>query len=231
MAEGKKSVLVYADWGEKFEAVSNEEAGRLIKHFFRFVNDENPTGDRLTELLFIDMKQSLKRDLVKWENTKKSRSEAGKASANARKSKVEQQKPTKTTNVDFVEQTSTKSTVSVSVSDSVSSNEDEKESTVVVSKKHDDDGSDFSEKAKAKHKGYAMQAAKDETWVESVCIKKLAKPEEIPKLLSDFNIFLTQQGKTKPNIQEYKSHFVNWLVKRPTTFQTTETKTLKRSRF
>jgi len=68
MAEDKKSIIVYADWITKFEALTDDEAGRLIKHFFRYVNDLNPVAqDRITELSFIDIQQTLKRDLVKWE--------------------------------------------------------------------------------------------------------------------------------------------------------------------
>lgn len=79
MAENKKSIIVYAEWIEKFEALSDEEAGKLIKHFFRYVNDLNPEApDRITEISFISIKQSLKRDLKHWEATKESRSKAGK---------------------------------------------------------------------------------------------------------------------------------------------------------
>jgi hypothetical protein len=57
MAENKKGVLVYADWIDKFEELEDDEAGRLIKHFFRYVNDLNPEyPDRTTKLMFIDIK-------------------------------------------------------------------------------------------------------------------------------------------------------------------------------
>lgn len=68
MAENKKSIVVYADWIDKFEELEDDEAGRLIKHFFRYVNDLNPEApDRTTKLMFIDIEATLKRDLVKWE--------------------------------------------------------------------------------------------------------------------------------------------------------------------
>jgi len=70
MAEGKKGVLVYADWKKKFESLSDEEAGRLAKHLFRYINDEHPVApDRITEIAFIDIEATLKRDLKKWEST------------------------------------------------------------------------------------------------------------------------------------------------------------------
>lgn len=70
MAEGKRSIVVYADWIDKFEELEDDEAGRLIKHFFRYVNDLNPEApDRITKLSFIDIEKQLKRDLKKWEKT------------------------------------------------------------------------------------------------------------------------------------------------------------------
>jgi hypothetical protein len=70
MAENKKGVLVYADWIDHFEGLTDEEAGLLIKHFFRYVNDLKPIPpDRITEIAFAPIKASLKRDLEKWEKT------------------------------------------------------------------------------------------------------------------------------------------------------------------
>jgi len=68
MAEGKNKIIVYADWIEIFDPLSEIEAGRLIKHFFQYVNDKNPNPpDRLTELLFNgSIKPTLKRDLKNW---------------------------------------------------------------------------------------------------------------------------------------------------------------------
>jgi hypothetical protein len=128
MAVDKNSIIVYADWIELFENLSDDEAGRLIKHFFRYVNDQNPEPpDRLTELAFIPIKTSLKRDLKKWEGTKEKRSIAGLASAAARKTAKEEseQNSTKSTSVESVEQNQQEATnptvsVSVTVSDSVS---------------------------------------------------------------------------------------------------------------
>lgn len=75
MAENKKSIIVYAEWLEQFEYLTDEEAGKLIKHFFRYVNDLNPVApDRFTEAQFIPIKQTLKRDLDKWEKTLTERS-------------------------------------------------------------------------------------------------------------------------------------------------------------
>jgi len=86
MAKDKKTVQFYTDWYETFKALDNETAGKLIKHMFSFVNDENPVSeDQLINLLFIPFKATFERDLVKWKEMVKKRSGAGKASAEARK--------------------------------------------------------------------------------------------------------------------------------------------------
>jgi hypothetical protein len=75
MAENKKSIIVYADWIEHFEFLTDEEAGKLIKHFFRYVNDLNPIAeDRNIQIAFNPIKAILKRDLDKWEKTLTDRS-------------------------------------------------------------------------------------------------------------------------------------------------------------
>ena len=118
MADNKKSIVVYADWIEKFEELTDDEAGRLIKHFFRYVNDLNPEApDRITKLSFISIKQALKRDLDKWERTLEGRSKAGKASAEKRRlNKLAQQSSTNPTSVESVEKNPTNPTDSVNVS-------------------------------------------------------------------------------------------------------------------
>ena len=68
MATGKKSFIAYCDWLETFEELDDAEAGRLVKHLFRYVNDLDPHAeDKLTKMTFIPIKQTLKRDLKKHE--------------------------------------------------------------------------------------------------------------------------------------------------------------------
>lgn len=124
MAENKKSFVLYTDLISTFEELEDVEAGRLIKHLLRYVNDANPEPpDRLTKLVFEPIKQQLKRDLQRWEGIKDKRSEAGKASAEARRL-LKEQNSTKSTSVKSVEQTLTNSTVSVNdnVNDTVNVN-------------------------------------------------------------------------------------------------------------
>jgi len=69
MAENKKSFQLYTEWIETFSELTDAKAGKLIKHIFDYVNDKNPeTDDEIIKLLFIPIKQQLKRDLKKWES-------------------------------------------------------------------------------------------------------------------------------------------------------------------
>ena len=86
MAKDKKSFIAYCDWIESFEELSDEEAGRLAKHLFRYVNDKNPEApDKLTKMCFIPIKQALKRDLNKYETIRERNIENGKKGGRPKK--------------------------------------------------------------------------------------------------------------------------------------------------
>lgn len=94
MAENKKTVVIYSDWESIFSQLSDDEAGKLIKHFFSYINDRNPQlDDRLLKIVFEPIKLQLKRDLNKWEETidkrTKSGSLGGKKSGETRRLKAE----------------------------------------------------------------------------------------------------------------------------------------------
>ena len=68
MAENKKSFILYTDQSGVFNQLPDEIAGKLIKHIFAYVNDENPiTDDLIINIAFEPIKQSLKRDLKRYE--------------------------------------------------------------------------------------------------------------------------------------------------------------------
>lgn len=91
MAENKKSFVLYSDQKSIIDMLPDELAGKLLKHIYAYVNDENPVTDNpMVALAFEPIKLQLKRDLQKWEETKDNFSKAGKASAQARKIKKQQ---------------------------------------------------------------------------------------------------------------------------------------------
>lgn len=79
MAENKKSFILYCDIVKTIEKLPNEVAGELFKHLLDYVNDRDPKTDNLlVEVAFEPIKQQLKRDLEKYEESKVSRSDSGK---------------------------------------------------------------------------------------------------------------------------------------------------------
>lgn len=79
MAEDKKGFLLYADLIHTIEKMPNDKAGLLFKHILNYVNDLNPvTDDLIVELTFEPIKQQLKRDLLKYKETKIDKSNGGK---------------------------------------------------------------------------------------------------------------------------------------------------------
>ena len=78
MAKDKNSFILYTEYEEVFEELSDEDAGQLVKHLFRYVNDKKPvTNNPLVRLSFIPIKKRLKRDLIRWENEMAKKSEGG----------------------------------------------------------------------------------------------------------------------------------------------------------
>ena len=68
MAKEKNGFVLYCDIIHTAEKLTDEQAGKLFKHILRYVNDQNPECDFVTEIAFEPIKQTLKRDLVKYEN-------------------------------------------------------------------------------------------------------------------------------------------------------------------
>ena len=85
MAKDKKSFILYVDQKDLWNKLPDEIAGKLIKHIYAYVSDENPTSeDLMIEIAFEPIKQQLKRDLKLFEEKRVKRSEAGKEGASKR---------------------------------------------------------------------------------------------------------------------------------------------------
>ena len=85
MAKDKKSFILYVDQKDLWNKLPDDIAGKLIKHIYSYVSDENPTSkDLIIEIAFEPIKQQLKRDLKLFEEKRVKRSEAGIAGANKR---------------------------------------------------------------------------------------------------------------------------------------------------
>lgn len=196
MATNKKSFILYADQINLFEILDDHEAGRLIKHIFRYINDQNPEPiDRMTKISFEPIKQQLKRDLSDWEATKHGRSESGKIggikSGEVRRSKMKQNEAKRSTA--SKNEANEAVNVNVNVNDNV--NVRERESPKLFSIEH-----------------CMTIALNDERWV------KANKANELQ--LKTFNSFLEQTGEYEKNPGDYKKHFANLKLKNPEKFKT-----------
>ena len=78
MATDKKSFILYCDTKDLINQLPDEVAGKLLKHIFAYVNDENPQSDDiLLNVAFAPIKAQLKRDLKAYEGKRKERSRSG----------------------------------------------------------------------------------------------------------------------------------------------------------
>ena len=78
MATDKKSFILYCDTQDLINQLPDEVAGKLLKHIFAYVNDENlQSDDILLNVAFAPIKAQLKRDLKAYEGKRKERSRSG----------------------------------------------------------------------------------------------------------------------------------------------------------
>jgi hypothetical protein len=197
MAENKKSFVAYCDWQETFEELSDEEAGKLVKHLFNYVNDKNPqTSDKLTKMCFIPIKQSLKRDLKKYEKYVHKQSVNGKKGGRPKNPTLSQKTQP------FIEKPKKADSVSVSVSDTIITIEEE----------------NF-KKASSKYKMYAEQLYKDNVFIEALSRNQIKDPNKdvckntIHKYLKLFLSHLDEYKHVHDNKKKFSENFSNWLRK------------------
>ena len=210
MAENKKSFVLYCDLIKSIEHLTNEEKGILFNHLLEYVNDRNPIlEDRLILTAWKPIELQLKRDLIKFEEVKSKRSDAGKESARLRALKNTQQNSTNSTSVESVQHSSTNSTVNDTDTDNVNENVND---TSFIKKEFD------------------FSTLKNTTWSEKFCITKKISVEKFNTIFDKFidNIKLKGQHLDyKDPEKEVKNHFVNWYDKQPT--QPTTIATYKRN--
>jgi hypothetical protein len=194
MAQDKKSFVLYADLINNIDHLTNEEKGILFNHLLEYVNDMNPILENRVVLSAWKFIQSqLKRDLVKFEEVKGKRSDAGKESARLRALNKEQQNPTKATSVESVQQTSTNPTVNDNDNDNVINKVDFKGLMDLYSNQIGESGSDI--------------------WRESVYRKHKIKQGNLRELVDHFIIHLGTQtgGEYNEPFNKFRTYCSNWI--------------------
>lgn len=230
MAEEKKSVIVYAEWIELFESLQDDEAGKLIKHFFRYVNDLDPVfPDRITELSFIPIKQTLKRDLKKWSQTKEEKSINGRKGNLKRyyldiykmfeqgKITLEQAEDiAKTRKNSLPDSDATKNVakLAVNVNDNVNVNANvnvlSKDNNIIP--EIENFGSVAIEDFNFSHS--KILKFESPSWLESVAMQQKITIEEIQNKIDEFVLFLSTTETQHKSKKAFLEHFINWLTKK-----------------
>lgn len=201
----RKSFVLYTEWENTFNRLSNELAGELIKVIFDYVRTgEIPQIDNaVVDGVFSAFQTSIDRNISKYDAAIEQRKEAGKRSAEKRKrdaTTVDESKRDATT----VESRLRTSTVSDSVSDSVSD-------TLSLN------GESVREGA---NKVFDLQSIKeqllsDEIWKESVCMQStlgVSFISMLPDQLDKFIAYIVSIGEERSisNISDAKRRFTYW---------------------
>ena len=201
----RKSFVLYTEWENTFNRLSNELAGELIKVIFDYVRTgEIPQIDNaVVDGVFSTFQPSIDRNISKYDAAIEQRKEAGKRSAEKRKrdgTTVDESKRDATT----VESRLRTSTVSDSVSDSVSD-------TLSLN------GESVREGA---NKVFDLQSIKeqllsDEIWKESVCMQStlgVSFISMLPDQLDKFIAYIVSIGEERSisNISDAKRRFTYW---------------------
>lgn len=215
MAEDKKAFVVYADWESQFDLLSNEEAGKLIKHIFSYVNDRNPEfnkDERLLTMAFEPIKKQLKRDLKKYESIKKRRSEAGRQGG-LKSAEIRQQNEAKEANDSFVKQNQANEAVTVKdiVKDTV---------TVKVKDKVIEREINNIEQSPAQNFSFGKQpieelkknCASHTRWLESIGMKNSLLPDQVTLWFDAFCLHILSTGKSEETEQEFKRYCSSWIT-------------------
>lgn len=210
MAENKKSFVLYADLIKSIDHLTNEEKGILFTHLLEYVNDKKPIlTDRLILTAWKPIELQLKRDLIKFEEVKEKRSEAGKRSAEMKANKLIQQNLTKSTSVESVKQTSTKSTDNVN--DNVNVNVNVINDDDVIKAKPNTPPTSSIEFMTIddcrKHYDLFNKSQK-----EQLMMNKRLKVDEITFLQNKFDEWI-KSNDTHKIAKDYASHFSRWILK------------------
>lgn len=192
--KGKKSFVLYTDQREVFDELDDVTAGKLIKHIFAYVNDENPTTeDLLLKVAFLPIKTQLKRDLVLWDEKKQQRAEAGRKGGLAKASNASEvlAKPSNATNI--VANLAVNDNVNVNVNDIYT----ETEKTLEVNEES--------------HNQIFRELWKSNIWLESTGMKYKATKQQVLDHLNEFRQECILKNELKVDETDAKKHFINWI--------------------
>lgn len=240
MAKDKRGFLMYADQKDLFEELSDEEAGRLIKHIMRYVNDENPEPpDRITKISFTPIKKQLKRDLNAYEEIKSKRAEYGRMGGLAKAKQTVANASISQAKASNTKQTLANVADNDNVNDIVTVNDNEiniingTQENLQTERGEENTTPEKNEEGlqapttkpilnshvktyKPDYTSLQNDLQSDITWLTSLCVRcAIPNVEQAKKRVRDWIIHFRTQGEDFITLKEAKSWCSNWLAKQP----------------
>jgi len=206
MAADKNSFTAYCDWGNVFDKLTDEQLGKLTRHIWDYVRDKNPeTDDQITELLFIPIRDSLKRDLKKWEKRCEINREVGKKGG--RPKKIDNPKNP----MGYLETERLISKPKKPDNDNDKENNINNESKII-----------------ALYDRFLKEIENGEHKIVLERIKMQLKLESLKSLSNQFNTHLLAENILHISTQKFLAHFKNWLNSMDAKGRLEEYKTIRR---
>ena len=187
--EGKKSFLLHCDFIHGIDELSDEQAGKLLKIIFQYVNDQNPViEDQILRIAFTPIKLALKRDLDTWKKSCDKNKENGlKGGRPPKENPTEPKKP------------------SGLIGNPTEPKKADKD------KDKDSDTNNIS--LKENHIEIFRKLYQDQAWIEGLCMKFKCEVSEARKHLIDFKDSTILKEEWKEDTSDAKKHFFNWINK------------------
>jgi len=184
MAQGKKSFLLYCDIRSMVAKLPKEKQGELFMMILDYVNDLNPTtDDPLIDIAFDPIKNSLKRDLQKYENIIDRNRENGKKGGRPNKNPKNP------------------------VGYSGNPNKPKKADSDIDSERDND----FINKES--HNEIFRKLWLNRQWLESLCMKWKCEYQDLQNHLNSFRTECIDKDELKVDEKDAKTHFINWVKK------------------
>jgi hypothetical protein len=190
--EGKKTFLLYTDMIAVFEELSDEQAGQLIKHIMKYVNDKEPVlTDQLLKVAFAPIKNVLKKDLDVWKKTCERNKENGSKGGRPPKTETVIEEPKKPSGL---------------IGNPKNPNEPDKD------KDKDKDISINGKETEITNEIF-IELSQSSIWINTVCHNHSVEREDVIEHLRRFYWHCLSNDYFKGNPSNAKRHFNNWIIK------------------
>ena len=178
-----------------FEELTDEQAGRLIKHIFEYVNDKNPElDDQILKVSFAPIKAQLKRDLEDW--LKICQRNKGNGNLGGRPKKNQED----TNETERMTEEPKKHSGFKSNPKNPSKPDNDNDNDTDILKEHND---------------VLRKLWYNKVWLESLAMLWKKEIKEIQEHLNKFRIECISKDDFKSTEKQAKEHFVNWVKYNP----------------